>query len=191
MPQRTAKQTRSLPSFVWIIIFIVGIVALIGGFIGGFVLLSTVEGVGSVVILVVAWVLMRATSTDKLEQPPAKTPIDNFMLAFAIFFFAMMGVAIDQTGNYLYNRPLQWFFCPAGTELVRDVDVTNPRAGETRISQDFACRNERGRIVAEIGMFPVIGVRFVEYVLIGYVLVFVNRIYSHVRYSRRHVAAHA
>lgn len=166
-----------LPSFVWILLIVGGIIAFIGGIIGTFYLLSHVEGVGSLIMLIVAWAALRAGSSDK-PTPPEQS--GGLFTAIGLTFFAMMGLAIDQTGNPIYNQPLEWFFCPGESQLQRGVDVSHPRAGTTTITQEFACMDGE-REVKRLGMGAVIGVRFVEYVLIGYLLIGLNRLYNRVR----------
>ncbi|HEX3051588.1 MAG TPA: hypothetical protein VHP83_13085, partial [Aggregatilineaceae bacterium] len=97
---------------------------------------------------------------------------------------ALMGMAIDQTGNVVYNQPLEWFFCPSGTQLERGVVVTNPVPGQTNISQDFSCVKS-GEVAREIGIGEIILVRLGEYILIGYALLWLNRLYNRWRVSRR------
>jgi hypothetical protein len=49
------------------------------------------------------------------------------------------------------------------------VTVLHPLPGRTDMIQDYTCRNlETGDAVAQIDMFSIIGVRFVEYVIIGF-----------------------
>jgi hypothetical protein len=174
-----------LPSIVWIPIFVLGIAAFIGGIIGLFYALSHYEGVASVLMLAVAWGVIRLGSgaSDYVEMPAAKVP--GVMTALIILFFAGMGVAIDQTGNYLYNRPLEWFFCPSGTELRRGVQVYHPLPGRTDTTQDYTCAKPgENQITSRIGTGKVIAVRFVEYILIGYALIYLNRLYTWLRTRR-------
>jgi hypothetical protein len=168
-----------LPSFVWILIFVGGIVALIGTIIALFYALSHIEGFASVLMLVVAWFVMRAGSSvsDGMDTGGA-----GFIRAIGIGFFALMGMAIDQPGNYVYNRPIQWFFCPSNTVLQRGVDVTHPLPGRTDITQDFMCVDTgKNEVSSRPGMGEVIAVRFGEYVLIGYLLIGLNRLYMRLR----------
>jgi hypothetical protein len=185
-PETSTSIWNRLPSFVWIILIVGGIIALILGVIGTFYALSSIEGVASVLMLVVAWVVIRTGSSYSPKATEQQSSGSSIVTAMGISFFALMGLAIDQTGNPIYNQPIEWFFCPSGTELHRGVDVTNPRPGETVVTQDFTCV-ERGReaIVKQIGMFEVMGTRFVEYVLIGYLLIGLSRLYSRIRYMRR------
>ena len=172
-----------LPSFIWILIFIGGIVAVIGGMIGLFYLLSRVEGFASLLLLVIAWIALRAGSSD---QPKHAEPGSGFVTAIGITFFALMGLAIDQTGNPIYNQPMEWLFCPSGTQLERGVNVTHPTPGRTNVSQDFTCVTEEGRReVKSLRFLEVVGVRLIEYVLIGYGLLGLSRLYTRFRAAQR------
>jgi hypothetical protein len=171
---------KKLPSIVWILIFVLGIIGFIGGIIGLFYLLSHVEGVASVIMLVVAWAVIRGAA--KVTEGTTVGEKNSIFTALGIGFFALMGMAIDQPGNVLYNQPMQWFFCPSGTELHRGVVVTNPVPGQTNTSQDFTCVNQDTRqFEREITVPQIIGVRFGEYVLIGYALIGLSRVYDRLR----------
>ncbi len=75
-------------------------------------------------------------------------------------------------------------FCPDGTDLRRGADVTNPRPGTTVITQDFTCVDDAGDVVEEISALPAMGVRFVEYIGLGYLLLWLNRLYVRMRLRR-------
>lgn len=182
MAQQPAPSLWSrLPSMVWIVIFVVGIVALIGGIVGLFWLLANVEGAASIIMLLAGWGTIRVGSS--LDNLPSKG--QRFMVAVGISFFALMGLAIDQTGNYLYNRPLEWFFCPDGTQVERGVEVTNPLPGQTNITQEFTCvKPDHQQPMKGISTGRVMAVRLGEYILIGYALVWINRLYVRFRRAR-------
>ncbi len=177
------QRTHELPSIVWIIIIVGGIAALIGGVIGLFYLMISVEGAGSVIMITVAWGIMRFFSApaEKMAEDPKSLKADSWMKALFILFFAGMALAIDQTGNYYYNQPIEWLFCPSNTVLERGTEVSNPVPGQTYITQEYVCTNNDYRVVKEIDILAAMGVRFVEYVLIGYALVALNRAYSRLR----------
>ena len=169
---------------MWIILIVVGIAALIGGIIGLFYGLSSIEGFASVLMIVVAWLVIRFGSSVSAET--ASSPGQKLVTAGMITFYALMGVAIDQPGNYLYNRPIQWFFCPSGTELHRGIDVSHPLPGRTDVTQDFTCVDPRENVVVDSpSMGGVIASRFVVYVLVAYGLIALNRVYMRIRRRRR------
>jgi hypothetical protein len=169
-----------LPSIVWVFIFIGGIVGLIGGIIGLFWLLSNVEGAASVIMLLVAWGVIRGMSYAGVQDKGAK---QGFMTAIGVTFFALMGMAIDQPGNYLYNKPMEVFFCPDQTELHRGVSVTNPVPGQTNVSQEFSCvSTDTGVFVKGISTGRIILVRFFEYLAVGYILIYLNKLYMWLRF---------
>jgi hypothetical protein len=181
-PSSKSSFFNRLPSFVWIILFVLGIAALIGGIIVLFYALSNIEGFASVLMLVVAWGVIRFGSSDTVSSVTTALPGQGLVTAVGITFFALMGLAIDQTGNYVYNRPIEWFFCPSNTELHRGIDVSHPTPGRTDVTQDFTCVDPRENVVMDRpGIGEVMGTRFVEYVLIGYGLIALNRLYIRIR----------
>jgi hypothetical protein len=167
----------NLPSIVYVFLIPLGIIALIGGIITLFFALATVEGVASAVLLIAGFVAVRAGSSIKFEtkkQPAAKQMGTGWARAMGICFFALMGLAIDQPGNIIYNKPIELLYCPAQTQLVRGSQVSHPLPGRTDINQEFTCVDPSGTATGEIDMFSVILVRFVEYVFIGYGLIGVS-----------------
>lgn len=178
-----------LPSIVWIFIFVGGIILFIGGIIGLFYLLTHVEGAASIIMLVVAWGVIRlassVTSGTASGAASGASKTSGFVTAIGIGFFALMGMAIDQTGNVVYNQPLKWFYCPSGTQLKRSVDVYSVRPGETNVSQRFSCvTSGENPSVTTISDVKIIPVRFGEYVVIGYILIGLNRLYMRLRRAR-------
>lgn len=167
------KITKNLPSWAWIILIVFGIGALIGGIILFFVGLSTVEGFGSGIILLIAIAVILAARPQYLENPEVKGKVDNFMIGMGIFFFALMATVIDQTGNPLYNKPLEILYCPVETRLNRSSDISHPLPGRTDITQDFRCIDSSGNTKQFINPLQVIMIRFVEYVLFIYAVRFI------------------
>ena len=158
---------QKAPSFVWIFIFIAGIVGFIGGIILIFWLLANVEGVASVIFLIVGWFMaMGLASADK-------TPGSQILVAGVITFYALMGMAVDQPGNPIFNQPVGWL-CPEGSSLNRGVNVSHPLPERTDITQDYRCLDDKGKTVKMIDMGAVVGIRFVEYVVIAYAMMAVK-----------------
>lgn len=159
-----------IPSFAWIFIFLFGIAAFIIGITFLFWMLSSVEGFASVVMLL-AGGAVAYTSSGKLIH--AKDAGSKITVALAISFFAIMGMAIDQTGNVLYNKPLEILFCPPNSFLNRGVTVLHPTPGRTDVIQDYTCyEGEVGKPVKEIDVGNLILVRLIEYILLGYLLAY-------------------
>lgn len=155
-----------IPSFLWIFIIVGGMILFIGGIITFFVALGTVEGFGSLVILILAIIAIIAA---KPEYKKIKTPIDSFTIGAGVFFIALMATCIDQTGNVIYNKPLEIIYCPQNTTLLRESDISHPLPGRTDITQDFSCiHNETGKTEYVINPFQMLLVRFVEYVFFVY-----------------------
>lgn len=151
-----------LPSWVWILIGLGAIALFIGIIIGGFIGLATIEGFASIIFLIIGIVCFRVFSGTR----PSKIPL---VRAIMIGFFALMGATIDQTGNYVYNKPVEMCMCPTGSSLNRTTDVSNPLPGRTDMTQNFTCI-VNGKEVKLLDMFPIMGIRFLEYILLAYLL---------------------
>jgi hypothetical protein len=158
---------------------VAGLIAFIGGIIGIFLAIATVEGVASFLLLATWIACVWGASSLAAEIRPGNTT-SSIGTAMAVTFFALMGMAVDQTGNYFYNYPLQWIFCPAGSVLNRGINVLHPLPGRTDIIQDFACMSG-SQTVYQIGMGELIVFRFVEYLVIAYVVMWGVRGYRWIR----------
>ncbi|MBK9457482.1 MAG: zinc ribbon domain-containing protein [Bacteroidetes bacterium] len=156
---------KRLPAWVWIIVFVAAIAGIIFGIIGSFIAISTIEGVASMALLIAGLV---GFGLIPLRRPQEMGAIGR---AIGLSFFALMGATIDQTGNYIYNKPIEICLCEEGTTLDRDENISNPLPGTTYIEQDFTCYNNLGIPVQELNVFAVLGIRFLEYVLLGYLLI--------------------
>ncbi|HEY8563037.1 MAG TPA: hypothetical protein VIL74_21855 [Pyrinomonadaceae bacterium] len=168
------KWSEKIPSFAWILMIVAAIAALIGALWGGFYAVTHLEGVGSIFLLICAWAALRAgANSPDLGNSPLG-------IALVIVFFAMIGIAFDQPGNYIYNRPLEWIFCPAETELTRDVVRRAARGGGVSISQNFQCVAADGKARRAISMWEQLFFRFFEYVAIGYALLGASRLYTRI-----------
>jgi hypothetical protein len=154
------------PSWVWVFLFPLGIIAFIGTIIASFFVLSNVEGVASLIFILIGWGVGSSLATD--SDKSAVTPLSSILVGGAICFYALMGMAIDQPGNYFFNKPVEWFLCPEATTLERSIDISHPLPGRTDITQDFRCVEQDQRFVSRPNLFGVIGIRFVEYVLVAY-----------------------
>ena len=170
------RKAWDLPSFVWLLIIVGGIAAFIGTIVGGIVLVSTVEGVASIGFLLIGFLAARVWSGERPQSPPA-------VRAIGLIFFALMGMSVDQPGNVLYNLPIGMLSCPAGSSLNRSTNVSHPRAGRTVLRQDFTCVDPTGQQVGRVPVPHIIGVRFLEYIALGYLLIGLK--YLRWRFSRK------
>lgn len=155
-----------LPSIAWVILIPLMIAAFIGAIMGGFWLIASVEGVASVLLLVIAFFVIRAGGNEKT---------DSFTVAIGIAFFALMGMSVDQPGNFIYNKPIEMIVCQAGSHFNRNIEVSNPLPGTTYIIQNFDCYDDSGAKTSQTSMWAIIIGRFIEYVLIGYALIYLNK----------------
>jgi hypothetical protein len=160
-----AKFWKRLPAWLWIILIVGGIAGIIFAIIGSFIAIATLEGVASMVLLICGIIGFGVAPLRKPEQTA------GFTRAIGLSFFALMGATVDQPGNPIYNQPVAWCFCPEGTSLDRDELVSNPLPGTTYIEQEYTCYNQEGVPVKQINVFAVLGIRFIEYVLLGYLLI--------------------
>lgn len=155
---------KRLPSWAWILIIMSSIIGILALLIDSFVGLATIEGFASLIFL--------ACGIFGFGIYPLRKPETNNALirGIGLAFFAFMGATVDQTGNYIYNKPVELCFCDSGTSLNRGENVMNPMPGTTIIQQDYTCYDEMGNPVKKINMFGVMGIRFIEYVILGYLL---------------------
>lgn len=156
---------EKIPSIAWIVFFVGGIIAIIGSIIAIFFLLATVPGFASLIFLIIGVVYL-FSPYEKLPHDPSYKIIQAGMITF----FALMGMAVDQTGNVIYNAPLQ-LLCPPQTSLMRSVDVSHPLPGRTDLTQNFTCVDDSGKEVSSIAIGYMIALRFVEYVIIAYLFI--------------------
>ncbi|MBN1638012.1 MAG: hypothetical protein JW866_03535 [Ignavibacteriales bacterium] len=168
------KFFSKIPSILWVIIIPLGIGLFIGSMIGFIYLSAYVEGFISIIFLIISFFIVKRASRPRKSQfqnqESRKGKIPSIALAAFIVFFALMGAALDQPGNFIYNEPLEWIFCDEGCGLQRGVDVLHPRPGETYLIQDFVCIDDNNQIRKYIDPFHVFLFRFVEYIIIGYLL---------------------
>lgn len=156
---------KKIPAWAWIIIIVAAVAGILFALIGSFIAVTTIEGIASIVLLVLGIIGFGVAPLRKPENP------GSFTRAIGLSFFALMGATVDQTGNIIYNQPVEMCFCDEGTSLNRDENISNPMPGTTIVQQDFTCFDDMGNPVKSINMFAVLGIRFLEYVLLGYLLI--------------------
>lgn len=166
---------KNIPAWAWIIIIVASIAAGLFAIIGSFVAVATIEGVASLVLLVLGVIGFGVAPLRKPENA------GNFARALGLSFFALMGATVDQPGNIIYNQPVEICFCNEGTSLNRDENILNPMPGTTIIQQDFTCYDQMGNPVKQINMFAVLGIRFIEYILLGYLLLLLRKVIWNMR----------
>jgi hypothetical protein len=176
---------RAVPSFVWVILIVLGVIVFIALINGAFFGFTQIEGLGSILLLLGGWFGIRtlthrynAMNKPKRRVDDAQKLANNIAVALGILTFASLGFAFDQPGNALYNLPIQWAFCPAGTQITREADISNPRPGTTVIVQEFACVDEAVEVVQEVPIWGAMLIRFIEYLLLGYLLMWLSGIYT-------------
>lgn len=178
-PSNAAVRTgvwSKLPSIAWVGIFLLGMASIIGFFIGLIWVVSHVEGFMSVVFLLIGIPLFFKLAKGQ--------KLNSLALGGIILFYALMGMALDQTGNALYNKPLD-LLCPKDTSIHRSVDVLHPLPGRTDFIQDYSCYNREGTRVSEIWILHVVGLRFAEYLILAYLLYGIGKLYFWLRGEER------
>lgn len=179
-PSRKKSFINRIPVLGWIFIGLAAIALGLSVIIGGFWAVGTVSGVASIIFLVIGIVGFGVYRKGLFTN-------DKFFRAIAIGFYALMGASVDQTGNYLYNWPIEKIECPAGTTLNRRADVNHPYPGSTVITQDFSCYNERGEREDSINGFAVMGYRLLEYIILAYILIGIRWLLHRIRQRDMHV----
>ncbi len=173
-----------IPTLGWIVLIPLGLALFIGGIAAVFWAISSTEGVASACMLVAGAVFIRFTYPpdsnqsgrwNLLTRSKPRTTEEKIGLAISVFFFSLMGVAIDQPGNFVYNKPLEILSCPAGTALYRTTSTTHPKPGSTRISQNFNCLDSNGAALKKIGILELLMHRFLLYAGIFHILLGLNR----------------
>lgn len=163
---------------MWVILIPLALAAFIGGIMGGFWVIATVEGAASILLLLIAFPIVRFGSGIEKSGNA-----DKIGAAIGIAFFALMGMAVDQPGNFIYNKPIEMVVCPAGSHFNRGVAVSHPLPGTTYIIQNFDCYDDSGTKTSATSMWALVIGRFIEYVLIGYALIYLNKAINH--FSRK------
>ena len=143
----------------YVILLMCGIVLLVILSVG----MATIEGLASVLLLITGILAFRIFSRKPVAS--IKKLVQESLVGLLIF--ASIGVCFDQTGNFIYNKPLEYVLCPPDTRVQRVAVVSNPLPDSTYIIQDYACYGSDGKAVSGISLVAVIVVRFIEYVLLG------------------------
>lgn len=169
-----------IPVLGWIVLGLLAIAGFLGLMIGGFWAVATVEGIASIIFLAVGVFLFGVYRKGVFTR-------NKVFRAIAIGFWALMGASVDQTGNYFYNYPVGMIECPQGTYISRTANVDHPHAGETLITQNFNCYNAEGGIEKTVNTFAMMGYRFIEYIILAYILIGLRQLVNYLRRSKTSV----
>lgn len=166
-PVYAASTRRSfwskIPSWAWVFIGMGAMALSLGLIIGGFWSLANLEGFASLIFLAAGIICFGVFSGRR----PGSVPV---LRAILVGFFALMGATVDQTGNLVYNKPVEWCSCPPGSSLERSTTTSHPLPGRTDMTQNFTCFLGE-TAVKQIDMLTVMGIRFLEYMLLAYLLI--------------------
>lgn len=181
-PRKSSKSIFSrMPSWLSAIIAILTVLAFIAVIVLLIASMSTFEGVASFIFLTLG-ILIFVVYPLRIKE---KQTEGKSILGAIVIFFAFMGAVIDQTGNLIYNKPIEWCNCVDGSSLNRKTDVSHPYGGKTSYSQNFTCYDQQGVAVKQISMLWVLLIRFGEYIAIALLLVGLQRFIGQVRESRK------
>lgn len=97
-------------------------------------------------------------------------------------FFVLLGATLDQTGNKIYNYPIEWKECSDNEQLVRKI-AHYSRGGKSSNSIEFFVKNEQTGKERMVHWWTIIWIRAVEYVLIGVILIVIQRIWWNLKYK--------
>ncbi|MBM9577811.1 hypothetical protein JWG45_11685 [Leptospira sp. 201903070] len=156
------QKIGTLGTFGWILIILLGLGAVIITPILLITAISHLEGFAGLLLLIGGYFGARSAIRSQFG-PPAK--------AVFIVFFSIMGMSLDQPGNYLYNFPFR-YFCPSSTTMQRSVQISHPLPGRTDRTQAFSCYDQNAKEISRIQLPAILGVRFMEYFLIAGILLF-------------------
>lgn len=151
------------------ILALVLVLAGIGMIILTVVSIATFEGIASMVFLganIYIFVVRPIRRKVKADL--------NGSLGAALIIMAFLGALTDQAGNPVFNKPVEWCMCESGQQLARGINVSNTNHG-TRYTQDFRCFEKNDPQGTPVSMLAVIGIRFVEYLVLILFLVFLQR----------------
>ncbi len=163
-------------SWLWAIIILAAIVLAVGIPIALVYGLSHIEGLASVIFLVIGWFVFGIFAKGYVKSTLA--------LGSVVGFFALMGMAIDQAGNYLFNLPIG-MNCPEGSTFARSVVALHPYPGRTVFEQAFRCYDGAGKAVKTFADPVVFGVRFAEYFALAYMILGMRKLLFRIGEARR------
>ena len=92
-----------IPSGLWLLIMLLGLVLVIAIPLVFIYVISHFEGISSIIFLVIGWFTFGTFARQDKRNP--------LIMGGAILFYALMGMAIDQPGNIIYNQPFA-LVCP-------------------------------------------------------------------------------
>ncbi|MBM9500382.1 hypothetical protein JWG44_09000 [Leptospira sp. 201903071] len=158
------QRITTLGTFGWILIILLGLAAVILTPILFIAAISHLEGFAGSLLLIGGYFGARSAIRSQFG-PPAK--------AVFIVFFSIMGMSLDQPGNYLYNFPFR-YLCPSSATIQRSVQISHPLPGRTDMTQAFSCFDTSGKEISRIQLPAILGIRFTEYLLIAGILLLVQ-----------------
>jgi hypothetical protein len=68
--------------------------------------------------------------------------------------------------------------------VTRETVSRGIRGGGVTLSQNFACVDSGGAMLRKISMFEHLAYRFVQYVVLGYILLGLSRLYTRIKKGR-------
>ncbi|WP_343313121.1 hypothetical protein AAIB41_09705 [Brucella sp. BE17] len=159
--QKTSSVKKVLGIFAIAALVVAGF-GLIGlAFIYGAYGVIFIDGVASIILLMIFSIVFWRTKIDWLKPEAA---------AIMISFFSFIGMCVDSRGNPIYNQPLVWLFGSNGSHLnIRE--IVSHGGGSTGVNYEFQIVNLYSAIERSISGWLVMPFRFVEYIVVLSLLV--------------------
>jgi hypothetical protein len=136
------------------------------------------EGIATIIFLVI-YILVVIVFPSKHKQKATLKSI----IGVAIVFISFMGGILDLAGNKLMNAPIEKCLCDKNEELKRT--VYHSRIGSKSSSTtEFTCENMPEKKSRKVSNFSIIGIRMVEYVVIGLILLLTQQLIWKIYWSK-------
>ncbi len=134
------------------------------------------EGFASIGILVLAFGVLIWLGQEVFDT---KATVLTFLGVFCL-----LGMIFDGAGNFIYNKPIH-LMCPSETSLSREIVPVEDYEGNVAYSHVFSCYADNQEVPAkQFSVYLTIGIRAVEYLLIGSFLLGIFLILNKFRFSK-------
>lgn len=164
------KKIFKLPGWLLAILLIICSLAAIALTILTVAAITNKEGFATIIFLVI-YILAVIVFPSRYKQKATL----NGAIGIAIVFISFMGGIIDLAGNKVMNEPIESCMCEKNEVLKRTV-YRSTAGGKSSSTSEFTCENLPEKKSRKISSFSVMGLRMVEYVIIGLILMFTQQL---------------
>lgn len=172
------KNSLKLPGWLLALLLIVLSITSIALIILTVSAITNKEGFATIIFLVI-YILVVIVFPSKHKQKATLKSI----IGAAIVFISFMGGILDLAGNKLMNTPIENCLCEKNEELKRT--VFHSRIGsKSSSSSEFTCENLPEKKSRKVSTFSVMGIRMVEYVVIGLILLLTQQLIWKIYWSK-------